>query len=1332
MCEYESTNKCRVLSEASLALSKLGTSGANPHHALENLAKNVEPKNTRSNPDMMRQKLKTPGTPSVFASFPETSRYEYMQTLGRGGMGTVYLAEDRLTGARIALKTMLNPTAARLLRFKQEFRTVVELHHPNLVQLLELQKDASQWFFTMEYVDGQNPLKLLLGRNPDDPSTDVLGHPTLEVDDVTSMAFKEDRNMLEAPVFIPATSCDLDAFQSVISQLLSALAFLHDHGIVHRDLKPSNVLIDLHGQVKLLDFGIASQQMVGNHELQIGNSPVGTLVYMAPELFEGGEPTPAVDLYALGCMMFQFLTGDVPFVGNFTQISQAKQRRVLPRVDALVKDVPPEIVEICAALMSTKPEDRPSITEVQTVLGQRFPPLSKRSEVTPSLEQQGVFVGRQAEFERLCERLNQALAGHAQFVMISGESGMGKSTLASHFIAHAKRCGVLCFAGRCYEREFLPFVAWDRLMDQITLALLRWPRLLLEPMLEAIEAVEEIFPTVGILLNEDHKRVAHELSFPERLARAFEQFCDLLKYAQAQVPLLLVLDDLQWTDLESLALLEKVLDNFQGRILILGLSRIEGVDGLHPLRTFLERADSSGNEGHMILKPMQREACLALLAEMIQEPHRNIDFDAVLEQTKGSPLLILQLVDYLRGLDDQERSTYLQTKIDASKVIKGLLQRLSGSAEELLATLAIVGSPIPTKILQNLLDVSPELLDRLLAKLRSARMIKSLQQGIHGESQRFGQEIDVYHDQIREVLYHTLPATFRVDLHRRCAQVLEREVGHSGRYAEVLKRHWGIVGHIEKCREYTKKAADYAAAKFAFRKAAVLLEESFVLPGGTETYQEQAECWERIGEYYEWVSANDAAIRACQRALDLWKYLPNDSEEKRRCAELRLIGCLVRNHMAMGHFREGLHAIRTGFSWTGVQLERHVFNFVGVTLQLFGKLLLTTIHPSRFRSSSPTLWERTQLQFYVLVLPYLFLWPKYIPEAQLRYTLLSLRLGHRGAQFRSSLNKITVKLMFWRGISKRSVPKLRQALEQTEQDFQRDATIVGGQEILSAYRAILWLPNDLARARHESETAQKILAKRGLGDGLDANLTRFFLMEVIYLQGQFHDLIRFAEIERNRVNSHIPNRLWATTFSILALVRTGRKTEAMALLSQLEAYFAEEISNTFSLLLGVARSALALAQGDYHGALASRYTVGVGIIPRMSLAAANALWLEVLLEAVGCLLKQKDIQPRQLRTALLQAHLLTKYHCQPIQCLGYRALAVLYHHRGKKAAAMQAMKKALAVSGEVDGRYSRWLCLKTACTLGMGNDAMIVEANALEAQEGYVTFCSSTTNITTV
>ena len=213
------------------------------------------------------------------------SHYKIIEKLGEGGMGEVYLADDLKLQRKVAIKFLpqhLTDNQENIERFEREARAAAALNHPNIVTVYDIIESENQFCIIMEYVEGKT-LRDILDTNSQFP--------------------------------IPNS-------YDIISQLCDGLACAHDSGIVHRDIKPENILIDDKGKVKILDFGLA--KLKGASKLTKETSTLGTIYYMSPEQLQGHEIDQRADIWSLGVLIYELLSGEVPFKGEYeTAVSYA-------------------------------------------------------------------------------------------------------------------------------------------------------------------------------------------------------------------------------------------------------------------------------------------------------------------------------------------------------------------------------------------------------------------------------------------------------------------------------------------------------------------------------------------------------------------------------------------------------------------------------------------------------------------------------------------------------------------------------------------------------------------------------------------------------------------------------------------------------------------------------------------------------------------------------------------------------------------------------------------------------------------------------------------------
>src|SRR5438445_8106628 len=235
-----------------------------------------------------------------------SDRYELEELVGSGGMSSVYRAHDRLLDRKVALKILHEHYTADdeyVERFRREARAVAALSHPNIVTVIDRGEHESKQFIVFEYIDGENLKRLIERRGP-------------------------------APV---ETALEL------AMQIARGLSFAHQQGLVHRDVKPQNVLLNGDGQAKVTDFGIARSLDVKHGMTQTG-TVLGTSEYIAPEQAQGQHVDEHTDIYSLGVVLYQLLTGELPFSGdNFVAMAMQHINDLPPNVSDKRPDGPPTL-----------------------------------------------------------------------------------------------------------------------------------------------------------------------------------------------------------------------------------------------------------------------------------------------------------------------------------------------------------------------------------------------------------------------------------------------------------------------------------------------------------------------------------------------------------------------------------------------------------------------------------------------------------------------------------------------------------------------------------------------------------------------------------------------------------------------------------------------------------------------------------------------------------------------------------------------------------------------------------------------------------------------------
>jgi serine/threonine protein kinase len=441
-------------------------------------------------------------SPAKAVEWKGTARYEVTRCLGEGGMGVVYEAFDRERRQKVALKTLLHFSPAALYRFKQEFRTLADVTHTNLVHLYELvATEAEGVFFTMELVDGTDFVTYTRradaeGFVVDAESTSSLaaGDEDLTVNEREST--RERTEIAETPTDGPESGvlqrasgrpartssrpaklrhcpADIERLRLSLKQLVEGVQALHAGGRLHRDIKPSNVLVTQAGRVVLLDFGVATELGAVVDEKLVEREIVGTVRYMAPEQATEDSLGFASDWYSVGAMLYEALVGQAPFVGPRLDVVTRKAMLDPRPPRDCVEGVPADLDALCCDLLRRNPVDRPTGGQVLRRLGGRADKTRTPVPLSPELAPVPL-VGRETHLRDLRLAFEDTKSGRSVTVLVHGASGMGKSALVEQFLDGLVSGGeAVTLRGRAYERESVPYKAFDSVVDALSRYLMR-------------------------------------------------------------------------------------------------------------------------------------------------------------------------------------------------------------------------------------------------------------------------------------------------------------------------------------------------------------------------------------------------------------------------------------------------------------------------------------------------------------------------------------------------------------------------------------------------------------------------------------------------------------------------------------------------------------------------------------------------------------------------------------------------------------------------------------------------------------------------------------------
>ncbi|TNF24207.1 MAG: hypothetical protein EP329_25450 [Deltaproteobacteria bacterium] len=740
---------------------------------------------------------------------PTSDRFQIRRQLGAGSMGVVYEAFDRKLGTRVALKSLRNVDPHAVFRFKKEFRALQDLQHPNLVNLGELVEADGHWFFTMELIDGTDLKTWVRGPTPGAGPEAV----TVVARRGARRAKLESEALVAAPI-APASTGDRGyderRLRETLRQLTAGLHALHAAGKIHRDIKPSNVLVANDGRVVLVDFGLIADASLPNDAPD--DAIVGTIGYMSPEQAASAAVEAPSDWYGVGCVLYELLTGRLPHEGTPLQVLLDKQRTEPEPVGQIVSDLPSDLEALCMALLQFEPCERPDAAEVMALLG--TPDADARYDLgLTSTSRSGPFLGRDAELTALRTAFEDSRHAGPVTVFVRGESGLGKSELAHQFAAQVDATAdAVVLVGRCYERESVPYKAFDGVVDALTNHLHQLDTREIAPLVTGhVAAIPRVFPVLARVdaVARAHASAAEARDPLELRNRVFEGLRILLRKVAARAPLVILIDDLQWADADSLLLLRELLRAPDAPPVLLVVTT----------RTEAEAAaeDLPGDVRELVLGPLPPEVAqrlaLALLGRAGTESPNLAA--AIAAEGEGHPLYIDALVRHaaLGGARQKGR-------IRLHDAIWARVMDLGPEARELLEVVCATTAPLPAEVIAGASAIAPSLFSRALGALRVSHFVRG--------SRRGADAIEPYHDRVRAAVVERLSPEVSVARHRSLiAAIRAHHLGHE--QPELLIDHLVACGEDAEAARHCEAAAVRAANALAFDRAAALYEQALAL-----------------------------------------------------------------------------------------------------------------------------------------------------------------------------------------------------------------------------------------------------------------------------------------------------------------------------------------------------------------------------------------------------------------------------------------------------------------------------------------------------------------------
>ncbi len=756
--------------------------------------------------------------------------YRIIDKIGQGGMGEVYKAEDTKLGRHVAIKLLPAEVTGRedagksggrqgfetaRRRLIKEAQSASALNHPNIVTIHSIEEADGLDFIVMEYVEGET-LKTLVERGGALPLTTLL---------------------------------------DIGIQVADALAAAHAIGLIHRDIKSANILITPRGHAKVLDFGLAKMVRQEPQEFDYeaptlvnltgAGTVLGTAAYMSPEQTRGEPLDSRSDIFSLGCVLYEAATRALPFGGPsmlaimhaIAAIDPAPPSRVRP-------ELPREFdLIIERALAKDKERRYSSASEMGQALqslrattagGWSGLPIVYDADLIERTAPS--FVGREPEMRKLDGFLRQALEGSGRVVFITGEPGIGKTSLGDEFLRRSRKHhpGLLMSRGRCVEQygtgeAYLPF------LDAVG-------ALLSGPGRERIAAVMRTYaptwclelPTAFASTGSLEKLQQETIGATKE--RMMREMGDALGMLATNSPIVLLLEDLHWADPSSVDLLRHLCQRIGSqRLLIAGTFRPEDVERTnHPLKSYKAEMQAHKLCEEVALGSLSREH----IAEYLDATFSPNDFPPELtslihDKTEGHPLFATNLLQYLgeRGDIAKVNAHWSLTRplsemnLEAPESVRSMISKKIDALEEeerrALQYASIEGAEFLSTVVARLLGLDEIDLEERLAHLeKTHRLIETrgeeeLPDGALATRYRFA------HALYQNFLYGQLVNKRRIALHLQAGEQLAAHYGkRAPQIATQLAMHFERGRDFGRAIEYLIHAGDNATKLYANAEAA--------------------------------------------------------------------------------------------------------------------------------------------------------------------------------------------------------------------------------------------------------------------------------------------------------------------------------------------------------------------------------------------------------------------------------------------------------------------------------------------------------------------------------
>ncbi|MBK9680772.1 MAG: AAA family ATPase [Saprospiraceae bacterium] len=748
----------------------------------------------------------------------------------------VIKAIDLKTNQEVVLKINRpeNKDILKISKLSHEYNTLKKLDHDGVIKVYNLYSKLKSVCIVEEYFDGES---------------------------LKSRLFKKPISLRE--------------FFHIALQLTDILAYIHSHGIIHKDINSNNILVSEANKVKLIDFGISTNFMNEEQEILLPDSIEGTLTYVSPE--QTGRTsysiTPASDLYSLGIVFYEMLSGKPPFdSADALEVIHFHLSRIPASLKKIIPNIPIGLDLLVSTLLEKIPDDRYQsaagirhdlkILESQIESGQLTNSFKTRlQDKAGKFRKTQRLYGRETEIAQLLASYANLAHSRSMLALVAGYSGVGKSAVVKQIQRPVIEKNGLFISGKFDQfKKNIPYFAFIEAFDSLIKNILAesdesiqiWKAKFLDVLGSNAVLINEVLPNLEYIIGSlppSEKLPPAEQEYRFRLVLLDFIYC----FTSSDHPLVIFLDDLQWSDLPSLNLIERILTlrRSVGDILIVGAYRNNEVSEMHPLSLSIQQIKKENvNVVEIDLKPLDEDTTIQIVADSfgMSLDQANELGKHVFIKTQGNPFFINRFLQSLYEnklvyLDLQDRWTWDQDKIERLSYTDNVIDLMSRElialplqTTEALKFAAVQGNSFNIATLAAAMQIrQKDVFQALQPALNTGyllsidlkyRTFSLFNEGINSdfesESENLGISFKFLHDRVQQSAYALIPINERNDIHLKTARIL-----HSRILPEKLNDAlFDIVSHYIQCLDLITNPAERISVAKLFLKAGEKAKDS--------------------------------------------------------------------------------------------------------------------------------------------------------------------------------------------------------------------------------------------------------------------------------------------------------------------------------------------------------------------------------------------------------------------------------------------------------------------------------------------------------------------------